>query len=296
MGIAAALSGLIKRIPVVYDIQDLWPDSLNATGMFNSPFGLEIVGRVCQFLYRHVTMLIVQSPGIRTKLIERGVPEDKIFLVYNWCNESAILNYEINSIAITPGIEGMGDSTRFSVLFAGNLGRAQDLYTILDAAQILQKRKYKVDIYLLGDGIEKKSLEREVRDKCIENIFFISAIPMSHVSKYLNTADVLLVHLKDSELFRATVPAKTQAYLATGKPVLMAVAGDGAELISKSGGGIVAKPSNPDSIADSIISLLEIGDQELAKMGNRGKQYYLEHLSLDQGAKKVNTLFKKLVK
>jgi colanic acid biosynthesis glycosyl transferase WcaI len=296
VGIAAALSGMIKRIPVVYDIQDLWPDSLNATGMFNSPIGLAIVGSACQFLYRHVTMLIVQSPGIRLKLIERGVPHDKIFLVYNWCNESAILNCETNSVAIKSGIEGMGASARFSVLFAGNLGKAQDLYSILEAAQILQKRKSKVDIYLLGDGIEKASLEREVKNRGIENVFFIPAVPMSHVGKYLNIADVLLVHLKDSELFRVTVPAKTQAYLATGKPVLMAVAGDGAELITKSGGGIVAKPSNPDSIADGIISLLESSDQELAKMGNCGKQYYWEHLSLDQGAKKFNALFKKIAK
>jgi colanic acid biosynthesis glycosyl transferase WcaI len=296
VGIAASLSGVIKKIPVVYDIQDLWPDSLNATEMFKSTLGLEIVGKVCQFLYRHVTMLIVQSPGIRLKLIARAVPEDKIFLVYNWCHESAILNCEKNSVAIKPGIKGMGARARFSVLFAGNLGKAQDLYSILEAAQILQKRKYKVDIYLLGEGIEKTSLEREVKNKHIENIFFIPAVPMSDVGKYLNTADVLLVHLKDSELFRVTVPAKTQAYLAIGKPVLMAVAGDGAELISKSGGGIVAKPSDPDSIADGIISLLECGDQELVKMGNCGKQYYWEYLSLEQGSKKFNTLFKKLAK
>ena len=294
VGVAAALSGLIKKIPVVYDIQDLWPDSLNSTEMFKSTLGLKIIGKVCQFLYQHVAMLIVQSPGIRLKLIERGVPEDRISLVYNWCNESAILNYEINSVAIMPSGEVMGDSKRFSVLFAGNIGRAQDLYTVLDAAKILQKRKCKADIYLLGEGIEKTSLEYEVKNKRIENIFFIPAVPMSEVGKYLNTADVLLVHLKDSELFRVTVPAKTQAYLATGKPVLMSVAGDGAELISKSGGGIVAKPSDPDSIADSIIKLLESGDQELLKMGNCGKQYYWEHLSLEQGSKKFNALFKKL--
>lgn len=296
VGVAAALSGLIKKIPVVYDIQDLWPDSLNSTEMFKSTLGLEIIGKVCQFLYQHVAMLIVQSPGIRLKLIERGVPEDRISLVYNWCNESAILNYEINSVAIMPSGEVMSASKRFSVLFAGNIGKAQDLYTVLDAAQILQKRKCKADIYLLGEGIEKTSLEYEVKNKRIENIFFIPAVPMSEVGKYLNTADVLLVHLKDSELFRVTVPAKTQAYLATGKPVLMAVAGDGAELISKSGGGIVAKPSDPDSIADSIIKLLESGDQELVKMGNCGKQYYWEHLSLEQGSKKFNALFKKLAK
>lgn len=296
VGIASSLSGIIKKIPVVYDIQDLWPDSLNDTEMFKSTFGLEIVGKVCQFLYRHVTMLIVQSPGIRLKLIARGVPEDKIFLVYNWCNESAVLNYEIDSVGMMPSIERMCAGTHFSVLFAGNLGRAQDLYSILEAAEILQQRNHKVDIYLLGEGIEKTSLEREVINRCIENVFFIPSVPMSHVGKYLNMADALLVHLKDSELFRATVPAKTQAYLAIGKPIIMAVAGDGAELIKKSGGGIVAKPSNPDSIANSIISLLERGDKELAKMGNCGKQYYWEYLSLDRGAKKFNALFNKVVK
>jgi glycosyltransferase involved in cell wall biosynthesis len=132
-----------------------------------------------------------------------------------------------------------------------------------------------------------------VAAKQINNVIFLPRVPMTEVGAILARADATLVHLKDDPLFRITVPAKTQAYMAAGKPILMAVAGDATELVAASGAGICAEPSNARSIADAIRQLVDMTPENLRKMGTRGSEFYFKNMCMDVGARKFISIFQR---
>jgi colanic acid biosynthesis glycosyl transferase WcaI len=290
--LTTSLSGLViarlRRVPVVNDIQDLWPDTLRATGMIRSARVLALVARVCRVVYAGVDALVVLSPGFRRRLIERGVPEEKVEVIYNWCDEQAL------SIAARgPAPEAMRD--RINVVFAGTMGKAQALDAVLDAARLVAPRDARVQFVFVGGGIEVERLKARVVAEGAPNVIFLPRMPMNEVGTVLGAADALLVHLKDDPLFAITVPSKTQAYMAVGKPVIMAVRGDAADLIERSGGGVVAEPEHPESIAAAVLDLAARGAEERAAIGARAAHYYFEHMSLPQGIRQFERVFTRLI-
>lgn len=289
VGIAASIIRFFRRVPVLYDIQDMWPDTLKATGMFSNDKLLGVVSKVCDWVYRHVDKLVVLSPGFKKVLIERGVPEDKIEVIYNWCAEE-----QITASAETP--ISFSDNARFRILFAGNMGKAQALDAVLDAAYTLQSRSRPVEFIFLGGGIEVDALKRIAIEKSLTNVTFLPAVPMAEVGGYLKAADALLVHLKKDPLFKITIPSKTQAYMAVGRPLLMAVDGDAAELVKQSGCGVVVESENVDSLVSGVELLLNSSAEELALMSQKGHDFYRKHLSLDQGVLKFSKAFNFLAK
>ncbi|MFJ4119201.1 glycosyltransferase family 4 protein [Pseudomonas psychrophila] len=289
VGIAASIIRFFRRVPVLYDIQDMWPDTLKATGMFSNDKLLGVVSKVCDWVYRHVDKLVVLSPGFKKVLIERGVPEDKIEVIYNWCAEE-----QITASAETP--ISFSDNARFRILFAGNMGKAQALDAVLDAAYTLQSRSRPVEFIFLGGGIEVDALKRITIEKSLTNVTFLPAVPMAEVGGYLKAADALLVHLKKDPLFKITIPSKTQAYMAVGRPLLMAVDGDAAELVKQSGCGVVVESENVDSLVSGVELLLNSSAEELALMSQQGHDFYRKHLSLDQGVLKFSKAFNFLAK
>ena len=150
VGVAASLIRWSRGIPLVYDIQDMWPDSLRATGMLNNPRALAFVGRVCDWVYRRVDQVVVLSPGFKRLLIQRQVPENKIEVIYNWADESALMS----PVGSLPANFPRDD--RFKIVFAGNMGKAQSLDSVLDAAQILHGRCSRVCFVMLGGGVEDR--------------------------------------------------------------------------------------------------------------------------------------------
>jgi len=155
-GITAALLKSFRRTPVVYDIQDLWPDTLHATGMFSNDLALSLVSSACDWLYKCVDHIVVLSPGFRRVLIERGVPSSKIDVIYNWCSEDAIFNFK-------PATHAGFPADGFRVLFAGNMGKAQAISAVLGAAEILMTEAPSVKFVLLGGGVEVKQLKQIVQ-------------------------------------------------------------------------------------------------------------------------------------
>ncbi|UHL63236.1 glycosyltransferase family 4 protein [Paralcaligenes sp. KSB-10] len=288
VGIAAALIRFFRRIPVVYDIQDMWPDTLRATGMFSNEKALRIVSAVCGWVYRKVDRLVVLSPGFRRLLIERGVPESKIDVIYNWCAEDA-LTMPAGSIPME-----FPSNEKFRILFAGNMGKAQALSAVLEAAELLQAQASNVVFVFLGGGLEVKKLKQLAKDKLLLNVIFIPPVPMAEVGSLLAAADALLVHLKKDPLFKITIPSKTQAYMAVGKPILMAVDGDAANLVIEGACGKIAESENPSSIADAASALMACGDHERAVMAENGRRFYKEKLSLAVGVAHFGKVFARL--
>lgn len=287
VGVTASLLRLIRRIPVVYDIQDMWPDTLRATGMLNNEQLLSIISRVCDWVYRRVDRIVVLSTGFRRLLIERGVPPEKLDLIYNWCDEAALQAAPIASSGSLP--EG-----QFRVVFAGNMGKAQALGTVVEAADLLSNERPEVRFVLLGSGIEVDGLKQLVAKKGLDNVVFIPRVPMNEVGTILASADALLVHLKDDPLFSITIPSKTQAYMAIGKPLLMAVRGDAAELVQQAACGATAVPEDARSVADAVIRIADLGALERNEMGKCAQVFYQRELSLAVGAERFAAHFRAL--
>jgi len=285
VGVAALLIKLFRRIPIVYDIQDMWPDTLKATGMMNNEKLLNIISLVCDQVYKYVDHIVVLSPGFKQLLMNRNVKEDKISVIYNWCDEEAletktILKEEYNQIL----------SNKFNLVFAGNLGKAQGLDTLINVAKALQNNN-QIQLVFVGDGTERELLITKVVELNLENVAFIPRVPMSEVGGILKRADVLIVHLKDDKLFEITIPSKTQAYMAMGKPILMAVKGDASDIVSKAQAGVIAKPEDTESILLAINSLYHLDKPNLLKMGENSKKYYMNEMSLEKSCNKFIEIF-----
>lgn len=293
VGVSASLISLFRRVPFVYDVQDLWPDTLGATGMLKNPFALKLVEWVCKWVYRRAGHVTVQSPGIRDRLISCGVDTEKLSLILNWCDESSIDNQRSQVSGHGCFDRAENHSETFDVMFAGNMGKAQAMDAVLGAGLMLKSENPSVRLLLMGGGVEVERLKKAVEERGISNVKFLPRVPMSEVGRIFARVNVLLVHLKDDPLFRITIPGKTQAYMAAGKPILMAVAGDATELVLESEAGVCAQPANARSIADAIKKLAGLEPEKLRQMGQKGQSYYRENLSLDVGARKVLVAFER---
>ena len=285
VGVSAAFMRMFRGIPVVLDIQDMWPDTLRATGMVKNLKTLNRVAAVCSWVYRHVDRVVVLSPGFKNLLAERGVPSEKLEVIYNWADEKALETPSGQLPSAFPG------SDKFRIVFAGNMGKAQALDAVLDAATVLQTRASQVCFVMIGGGVEVDRLKARATELKLNNIVFVPPVPMAEVGTLLHAADVLLVHLRKDPLFQITIPSKTQAYMAVGKPLLMAVDGDAADLVLQSGGGLVAESENSESLVLAIEALQQLSNNERQAMGARAQSFYRDHLSLPVGVGKFARIF-----
>jgi lipopolysaccharide/colanic/teichoic acid biosynthesis glycosyltransferase len=279
VGIAASIIAGLRRIPFVFAIHDMWPDTLAASGMVTSRSVLRMVDRLCRWVYARADQIIVVSPGFKRVLVQKGVPESKIALIYNWPNEMEARPRDDTDLTAF-ALEG-----RFNIVFAGNIGPAQGLKTVLKAAKIVETVAPQVQFILVGDGIEVNSLRACATELAVQSVRIMPRIPQSEIGSLLAAADVLLVQLKDDPLFRITIPAKTQFYLAMGKPILMGVSGDSADLIERSGAGLVVKPEDAPALAAGVLELARLPKKELTAMGIRARTFYEKELSAAKGVR-----------
>jgi colanic acid biosynthesis glycosyl transferase WcaI len=291
VGFAAAFICFFRRIPFVYDIQDLWPDTLASTGMIKNKFILDFVACGCRFIYHQAAKLVVLSPGFKDILTRRKVPAEKIEMIYNWCDEENIQR-KYTTIGLA---EKLGLAGRFNIVFAGTMGKAQALDAVLDAAKIINCSQPAVQFVFVGGGIDVERLKKKTEKMGLANVLFLPRMPMQEIGAVLALADVLLVHLRDDPLFRITLPSKTQAYMAAGRPILMAVRGDAANLVEQARAGLCCLPEDAESIAAAVERFCEMSREELDTMGENGKSFYATNLCLAAGVNKFESLFASMV-
>lgn len=281
VGIAAAVVAAVRRIPFVFDVQDLWPDTVAVSGMVSGRTTLRVIGAICRWVYAKADRIVVQSPGFKRVLVERGVPGARIEVIYNWANE---VHTRSRSEA---DLSTFGLTDHFNVVYAGTMGSAQGLDEVLRAAKLIEESEPRVQIILVGGGIEVDHLRALAAELGTTSVRIMPPMPQSQIGNLLTAADLLLVHLKDEPLFQITIPSKTQFYLAMGMPILMGVRGDAAELIEKAAAGVVVEPQNARALADAILRLVRTPRYELAAMGARGRDFYDRELSAEVGVKRT---------
>jgi colanic acid biosynthesis glycosyl transferase WcaI len=288
MGLPGILLKYFKGTPFVYDIQDLWPDSLVAARMIANRMIIWVLGHFFRFVYRQSHHLIVLSPGFRQCLIERGIAQDKISVIYNWCDEEHIAPQRRNAELS----RSLGFAGKLTVLYAGNLGKAQALEIVVEAARILQTTQPQVLFALIGKGTEMESLRHQVMVSDLENVRFLPQVPPGQIGAIMAQADALLVHLRADSLFSITIPSKTQAYLAAGKPILMGVNGEARRLVERAGAGICFGSEKRDELVLAVTRLAQLTDREREIMGQKGLKFYQTHLSLSAAAENFEKIFR----
>lgn len=288
VGMAAILIRLIRRVPVVCDIQDLWPDTLRATGMLSNKLVLHFISIICKWVYQNSNEIVVLSPGFKTRLMERGVPSDKIHLIFNWSSEISVSKFD-GKVYLQKMKQPL-----FHVLFAGNIGKAQALDSVVHAAKLIESHDNQIHITFVGDGVDLVRIKQVAGNLELNNVSFIPRVSMNEVGCLLEEADVLLVHLRRDPLFQITIPSKTQAYMAAGKAIVMCVDGDAADVIREARCGVIATSESPESIAESIIQIKNMQEDERLRLGSNGKEFYQEKMSLRVGVEKFNKIFQRM--
>ena len=291
VGLPAILYKWIRGVPFVYDINDIWPDTLVATGMLKNKLLLNTVNRWCKFTYKMAAHITVLSGGFRDTLIRRGVGPNKVTFINQWSR-----NEEIDPSSIDSSINRHFKKEEFNILYAGNLGKAQSLRSVIRAFKELQDDYPQLFFTLLGDGVERKELILFVKDSKIKNVRFIDRVDSDEVAKYLHSADVLLVHLKDDPLFRITIPSKIIGCHQAGKPILLGIKGDAEGVIKASKAGFIFEPDNITDLKEKIVMLLSLPKHELQKMGENGLRYYNKHFTIGTNTEHFLQIFIKVKK
>jgi glycosyltransferase involved in cell wall biosynthesis len=270
VGIPAWWIGLLRRVPFVYEVQDLWPETLAATGMVLPAWAVPWISRLAQFIYRHAAAIAVISPGFKRNLISKGVPAEKIHVIPNWADEEIYRPVPRDeTLAAEHGLAG-----RFNVMYGGNLGAAQAMDNVLEAAVRLRDLP-KVQFVLIGDGVDEVRLCEIAQERGLDNVRFIGRQPAERMPYFFALADALLVHLKRDPLFEITIPSKTIAYLACGRPILSCVAGDAAEVVQSAGAGLVCPPEDPAALAQAVRDLYAMSADQREAMGHSGRHAFL---------------------
>lgn len=277
VGIPAMVVKRLTGAPIVFWVQDLWPETLVATGAVRSSVALAVLRRLVRQIYRSCDRILVESRSFVDSVVANGAEPERIAYVPNWAETTYA---PVEPPPNAPQRARLPDG--FVVLFAGNLGTAQSLDTLVGAADRLRDLP---DIHwvVVGSGRAGHELAAEVaRRGLTDRVHLLGRYPVADMSAFFSLADVLLVTLRRAPIYALTIPSKLQSYLACGRPVVGALDGAGAEVIRESGAGRTAPAEDAEGLAVVVRELRALSANERAEMGARGRTYFLEHFDRDR--------------
>lgn len=281
VGIAAGIVSRMQRIPMLFWCTDLWPESLSAAGGINNPTIIGYFTGMVRRIYKNATRILISSEAYRESIVQKGDFAGKIVYFPQWADEPV----EASGEALPPLPDG------FKVMFAGNIGEAQDFEHILEAAKLLKDEQ--IRFVILGDGRKRPWAEDFVREQGLgETVYLPGRFPAATMPAFFAQADLLLVALKDELIFNLTLPAKVQAYMAAGRPIVAMMNGEGPRVIADAGCGMSAPAGDAQALADTILRMKSLDGTELAAMGERGRAYCAEHFELRRCIDRLEELMK----
>jgi glycosyltransferase involved in cell wall biosynthesis len=244
---------------------------------------------LCNFIYQRSVSIVAQSAGMKRQLIERGVPAEKIAVVYNWADEQAAAPSGRCDLA------PYRFKNRFNFVFGGNLGRVQGLDTLVRAAHLAGQQLPELQLLLIGNGIEADPLRALVTDLKADNVRIAPAVPREMIGDVFSAADVLVLHLLDDPLFEITIPSKTQFYLAMGKPILVGVNGEASKTVTEVGAGLAVPPQDVEAMAKAMVQMAHMRAEERAEMGRRGRAAYFGRFSFASAIAATEAVLREVV-
>ena len=291
IGLSAWLLARWRRVCFVYDVQDIWPESAVLSGILKAGSAVRYMSKLEKFVYRRANHILVVTDGARENLIGKGVPPQKVTSLPHLMDEGIFATIDLQTRERVRIEFGWND--HFILVFAGNLGMVQGLETLLEAAERLQDGD-KARLVFVGDGSDRERLQNLAKDKNLGTVQFIGHQPQEKMPEILGAADALIVHLKKSEISKYVIPTKTLAYLASGRPILMAMGGAAAQMIQEVGAGVVIPSEDPEEMAKAIRFLVHMPLSERKTIGNRGRAYLMEHLTKEKIIPRYEAILQKM--
>lgn len=294
VGNAAKALKKFQKIPMFFWTLDLWPESLISAGGITNPLIIKPQVNMVRKVYQNSDKILIGSKGFEKSICEKGDFKDKLVYFPNWAETEieADSNFDLKSIR---PFDNATDND-FIILFAGNLGEAQNLDAIIDAAEILKENE-NIKFVFVGDGRKKEHLELLVKEKKLDKTVYLTGrFPLNTMSVFMKNSSVLLFSLKDEPCFNLTVPSKVQFYMAQGKPILAMINGDGADLVKEAKCGFVVPAGDSENLAKKI-NELSLMDKEILKgFGMNGKKYYETFFSKNLRVEQLKKLFNSVEK
>ena len=289
-GAMGALVKKIKGIPMVYNLQDIFPDSLVATGLTHKGSLLWKLGRIIEdFTYRNADKIIVISEGFKRNIMEKGVPESKIEVIYNWVDESAVIPVERNENILFERYNLPLD--KFYITYCGNIGLTQNMDLLLEVVEMLRE-KPGIHFILIGEGAYKQEVEKQIKEKQLNNITLLPFQAYEDISHVFSLGDVGLV-ISKAQVGQNSVPSKTWSILSAGRPVLASFDPESElqSIIEDNQLGIFAEAGNKLALYNAILFLHH--NKELClTYGKNGRAFILKNLSREAGTSKYVQVLK----
>lgn len=270
-----------KRVPFVFEVRDLWPESLAAVGAGNERTLLHrTLGAIAGFLYRRADRIVVVTPAFKDHLIRYwNVPASKISIVEN-AVESDLFRLDPAAMEVRRQLK-LED--RFLICYIGTMGNAQGLETLIAAAEELRTALPNAMFLLIGEGAEKERIVELAASRGLTNVQFLGQQPRVQIPAYVSAADLCLVMLKKTELFKTVIPTKLLEYMACERPVIVAVDGQARQIVEEAGGGVFVEPENNKALVRAILDLAEDPERR-QQMGASGRQYIVSKFSREKTA------------
>lgn len=265
----AILYRRLKQAPLAMWVLDLWPETLSAVGVVRSPWLLRMVGRLVAFIYRRCDLILAQSRSFIPSIARWAGPKADIRYFPGWAE--GLFTGNIDSVP--PAEETLPYRDTFNVMFAGNIGTAQDFPAILDAAETLEHRS-DIRWLIVGDGRAADDVRGEIRRRGLEDrMILLGKHPLDRMPAFFKAAGALLVSLKDEPIFALTIPGKVQSYLAAGLPILGMLNGEGGAVIEEAGAGLVCPAGDGAALARNVEHLAAMPAADCAAMGENGRNF-----------------------
>lgn len=264
VGLPAAVMRFAKRAPMAFWVLDLWPESLDAVGVVRSKKLLQVVEILVAFIYRHSDLILAQSRSFIPQIQKYAARDARIEYFPSWAESVFHMNDAIpaDEIPFKPG--------SFNVMFAGNIGDAQDFPAILAAAENLQSHVH-IRWLIVGDGRMAHWVADEIKCRNLQHcVFMLGRHPLDRMPSFFKHADALLVSLKDEPIFSMTIPGKLQSYLAVGIPVVAMLNGEGADLVASSRSGVICAAGDHKGLSDAVLKLAEMPAEDRQALGENG--------------------------
>ncbi|MBO4248906.1 glycosyltransferase family 4 protein [Halomicrobium sp. IBSBa] len=268
LGVSAIITGWLRSSSTVFEIRDLWPESIEEVGDFDNRLAVWLLDRLVSWIYAHVDRIVIVSQAFERPLLNAGVGREDLWYHPNGVDLEFFDDHGDGS-EIDETVQAVFDD-RFVVSYVGTVGRSHGLEVVLDAADRL--RDLPIDFVVVGYGSELERLEQAAASRGLDSVTFVGRRPKHEVPTLLHLSDVSLVHLRDEELFRTVIPSKMFESMAARLPIVLGVEGEAARILDQANAGVQVKPENPVALADAVRQLYEQADLR-ERFGSNGRQF-----------------------
>lgn len=294
VGLSGWWLAFVRQVPFVFEVRDLWPESLTAVGVSDENSLLHhTLAAVARFLYQRADRIVVVTPAFKEHLMQHWhVPAGKIAVVENGVETDLFVPSPSSaSDALRQQLAAEG---KFLVCYIGTMGMAHGLETLLDAAGQLQRQSSSAQFLLVGEGAEKERIKTMAQSRGLANVRFLDQQPREKIPAFISASDACLVLLKKTDVFKTVIPTKMLEFMSCARPVILGVDGQARQIVENAGAGLVIEPENADALVKAIDQLS--ADRDLGfTMGQKGREHILLHFSRARTADKYIDVLQSLI-